>query len=123
MSALLVAERWGGDQAPDRFVRALAHGESDALGESSPYARCLNPLLHALGWRGSTRHLFEILPHCAGDIGLTDLRNILATVNYKSRQLRTRMADLDSRLLPCLFVKSNNGPVLVLDRQGDLFTL
>lgn len=123
MSALLVAERWGGDQAPDQFVRALAHGDREALGESSPYARCLSPLLHALGWRGDTRHLIEILPHCAGDIGLNDLRNILATVNYRSRPLRTRMTELDSRLLPCLFVKSDKTPLLVLDRRGDRFTV
>ncbi|MGI9510727.1 MAG: peptidase domain-containing ABC transporter [Geminicoccaceae bacterium] len=123
MSALLIAERWGGDHAPDRFVRALAHRDSATLGESSPYARCLSPLLHALGWRGDTRHFIEILPHCASDIGLIDLRNILATVNFRSRPLRTRMADLDSRLLPCLFIKSDKTPLLILDRHDDLFTI
>lgn len=123
MSALLIAERWGSDQAPDRFVRALAQGDSEALGEGSAYARCLTPLLHALGWRGDTRHLFEVLPHCAGDISLADLRNILATVDYRSRPLRTRIMDLDSRLLPCLFVRMGGDPVLVLDRQGDMFTV
>ncbi len=123
MSASLITERWGGDLAPDRFVRALAQGDSETLREGSAYARCLTPLLHALGWRGDTRHLFEILPHCARDIGLTDLRNILATVEYRSRALRTRMINLDPRLLPCLFVRVGKDPILVLDRQGDVFTL
>ncbi|MDH3662386.1 MAG: ABC transporter transmembrane domain-containing protein, partial [Alphaproteobacteria bacterium] len=122
MSAVLAAERWGSDRSPDQFVRALAHGDGEALDAGSPYARCLAPLLHALGWRGDTRHLIEILPHCASDIGLTDLRNIVATVDYRSRPIRTRMADLDSRLLPCLFVRSDKPPLLLLDRQGDLFT-
>lgn len=123
MNALLIAERWGGDRAPDRFIRALARGDSETLGEGSAYARCLTPLLHALGWRGDTRHLFEILPHCADDINLTDLRNILAAVDYRSRPMRTRMTDLDPRLLPCLFVRMGRDPLLVLDRQGDVFTL
>ncbi|MEM7042455.1 MAG: ATP-binding cassette domain-containing protein [Pseudomonadota bacterium] len=123
MSAVLSAERWGGDQSPDHFVRALAHGDRDALEAGSAYARCLPPLLHALGWRGNARHFFEILPHCARDIGLNDLRNILATVDYRSRPLITRMADLDGRLLPCLFVRTDKSPLLILDRQGDAFTL
>ena len=123
MSAVLSAERWGGEQSPDHFVRALAHGDRDVLEAGSDYARCLPPLLHALGWRGNARHLFEILPHCARDIGLLDLRNILATVDYRSRPLVTRMADLDGRLLPCLFVRAGKAPLLILGRQGDAFTL
>ena len=124
MSALVIAERWGAaHDAPDRFVRGLAHGDREALARGSGYARCLAPLLHALGWRGDTRHLIEILPHCANDISLDDLRNILATVDYRSRPLRTTMVDIDGRLLPCLFIRARKVPLLILARQGDLFTL
>jgi len=123
MTAALITEQWGNSLAPDRFVRSLAHGESKALNDASPYARCLAPLLHALGWRGDTRHFIEILPHCASDIDLGDLRNILATVDYQSRALSIRMADLDSRLLPCLFVRADKTPCIILDRQDNLFTL
>lgn len=123
MSAVLAYDRWGNGPAPDRFVRALAHGDGQALDRASPFARCLGPLLHALGWRGSTRHLIEILPHCASDIDLSDLRNILATVDYRSRLLRLSMSDVDGRLLPCLFVRADNTPCLLLDRRDALFTL
>lgn len=123
MTAAEIAERWGGQEAPDRFVRALAHGEREALGADFPYALCLSPLLHALGWRGETRHLIEILPHCAGGIGLQDLRNILAAVDYRSRAMSARMLDLDRRFLPCLFVCPGKAPILVLERNGDLFSI
>jgi len=123
MSATAIAERWGQGQAPDRFVRGLASGDDEALVTASPYARCLAPLLHALGWRGDTRHLIEILPHCAGNIDLNDLRNILATVDFSSRPLRTRMKDLDPRLLPCLFIRPDKTPLLILDRLDDRFKL
>lgn len=123
MSTAVISEHWGSGQAPDRFIRRLAHGEGEALSTASPYARCLAPLLHALGWRGDTRHLIEILPHCANDIDLNDLRNVLATVDYQSRPIRMRMADLDSRLLPCLFVRPDKKPCIILDRQDNLFTL
>jgi ATP-binding cassette subfamily C protein/ATP-binding cassette subfamily C protein LapB len=122
MNMPLTVDRWGNGQSPDHFVRALAYGDDDALDEKSPYARCLVVLLHALGWRGSTRQLIEILPHCAQDIGLDDLRNVLAAADYSSRPLRSSMADLDSRLLPCLFVRLNKTPLLILDRRGDRFT-
>ena len=71
----------------------------------------------------NTRHLIEILPHCANDIALEDLRNILATVNFRSRAIRTRMADLDGRLLPCLFVQSGRAPRLILGRHEKGFAI
>ena len=123
MSTAVISEHWGSGAAPDRFIRRLAHGEGEALSEASPYARCLAPLLHALGWRGDTRHLIEILPHCANDIDLIDLRNVLAAVDYQSRPIRMRMADLDSRLLPCLFIGSDKKPCIILDRHDNHFTL
>jgi len=118
-----IAERWGIGKAPDRFVRALAHGDLAVFDHRSPYARCLTPLLHALGWRGEIRHLIEILPHCADDIDLNDLRNIMASVNFRSRVIRTRLDDLDGRFLPCLFVRSGHPPLLVIGRHGDLFSI
>lgn len=123
MTAALTAKAWGGEDAPDLFVRALAQGESEARSMGSDYARCLTPLLSALGWRGETRHLIEILPHCADDLDLQDIRNILATADFRSRPLRTSITALDARLLPCLFVTANGMPLLILARDGDAFNV
>ena len=121
MTTVLTPEAWGGDDAPDRFVRLLAHGDGETLDKGSDYARCLKPLLSALGWRGRAQHLIEILPHCAGSIDLQDLRNILANANYQSRPVKMRMIELDARLMPCLFITSKGRPLLVMGRQGTTF--
>ena len=123
MTALLTPEAWGGDAAPDRFVRSLAHDEKESLQEGSDYARCLKPLLTALGWRGEVHHLIEILPHCADGINLLDLRNVLANANYQSRPITIAMAELDTRLMPCLFVTSRGVPLLIMGREGAKFHL
>ncbi|MGI9452737.1 MAG: peptidase domain-containing ABC transporter [Geminicoccaceae bacterium] len=119
----MTKEAWGGDQAPDRFVRALAHGEDQEFDKNADYARCLKPLLSALGWRGQAQHLIEILPHCTDGIDLSDLRNILANANFQSRSIKTRIAELDTRLVPCLFVTSEGSPLIVLGREGETFRI
>ncbi|MGH1477383.1 MAG: peptidase domain-containing ABC transporter [Geminicoccales bacterium] len=123
MSASLTLEAWGGGQAPDRFVRSLAHDDAGDLCDLSDYARCLKPLMSALGWRGQTQHLIEIMPHCADKIDLLDLRNILANANYQSRPLKTKLNELDARLLPCLFVTAKGLPQLILGRDSDTFQI
>ncbi|MGI9492696.1 MAG: peptidase domain-containing ABC transporter, partial [Geminicoccaceae bacterium] len=119
----MTREAWGGDQAPDRFVRALAHGEHQELDKDAAYARCLPPLLSALGWRGQAQHLIEILPHCADRVDLKDLRNILANANYQSRSIKMRMIEMDTRLMPCLFVTPEGSPQVVLGREGEIFRI
>lgn len=123
MTAIMTPEAWGDGKSPDRFVRSLAHGDSESLFIESEYARCLKPLLTALGWRGQAQHLIEILPHCADSIDLQDLRNILANANYQSRPIKMHMIELDVRLMPCLFVTSQGSPLLVMGRDGTTFRI
>lgn len=123
MTAWLTSEAWGSGDAPDRFVRSLACSDEQTLEDKTGFARCLKPLLSALGWRGQAQHLVELIPHCADNIDLLSLRNILANANYQSRPIRTRMNDLDVRLMPCLFVTSENKPLLILGRDGNSFNV
>lgn len=116
-------EAWGGDKSPDRIMRSLAHGSDEHDEKHSDYARCMKPLLSALGWRGQAQHLIEILPHCADKIDLLDLRNILANANYQSRPIKTYMADLDARLMPCLFITPQGTPLLILGRDDHTFQM
>lgn len=122
MSTSVTFESWGGDHSPDRFVRYLASGKGDQ-GKLSDYARCLKPLMSALGWRGQVQHLIEILPHCAETIDLHDLRNILANANYQSRPLKTCLRELDPRLMPCLFVTAKGSVRLILGSDGETFQI
>ena len=121
MAGALAPEVRSGNTAPDLFVRSLASGDEETLREGSDYARCLKPLLSVLGWRGHAHHLIEILPHCAHSFDLPDLRNVLANANYRSRPIKIGMAELDARLMPCLFVSSTGRPLVVIERKGTEF--
>ncbi len=84
----------------------------------TPIAACIAPLLDALDWRGSARELSEALSARWSAIDLVDLRNTMANLNYRSWAQRGRLGDIDTRLLPCLFV-SDRGASRVLWRGED----
>ncbi|OSQ46820.1 peptidase domain-containing ABC transporter [Thalassospira alkalitolerans] len=89
---------------------------NDAL---SDFDACLWPLLQALGWRGLPRQVAEALPHMSDALDLTDFRNVLANLNYRSREIDTTFDQIDDRLMPCLFVP-DNGTALVVIRPENI---
>lgn len=96
----------------------LRLGQFEAFQAVSPFAACIMPLLNALGWRGDPRVIVEALPHFAKGLDLDGLRNVLAELSYATRPYATAPADLDARLLPCLYVDPKGRPGVILAREG-----
>lgn len=78
------------------------------------WGRCLLPFLAALGWSGDARRLAEALPHGAEALDREDLRAVLAELGWNTRPAAGRVADLDPRTLPALFVSPRGEPVVVV---------
>ncbi|OJX81330.1 MAG: lantibiotic ABC transporter [Magnetospirillum sp. 64-120] len=85
---------------------------------ASDLAACLLPLLKALGWKGDPRHVAESLPHFANDLDLTGLRNVMAQLNYSSRPVRVTLDEIDSRLVPCLFLPDNQAALVIRSKDA-----
>lgn len=80
----------------------------------SAFANCLQPLLRALNWPGSTRHLAESLPHPPEPIDLTSFRKIMDNIRYLCHPVSVQLKHIDERLLPCLFVTMSGEPYVIL---------
>jgi len=102
-----------------QMKNALKTGEIGSFCAKSPFASCLIPLLTALGWRGDIRGLFEALPHFADSLDLTEFRNTLAHLHYKTVQSSACVSQIDERLFPCLFADQDNRPIVILSREED----
>jgi ATP-binding cassette subfamily C protein LapB len=90
-----------------------------AIQSGSDYARCLIPLLDAVGWRGDQIHLLEALPHFPNQMGLVELLNTMANLKFEGRPLTVDLQHMDARLLPCLFVPQGGGAAQVLVALGE----
>lgn len=86
---------------------------------ATDWGRCLLPFLAALGWAGDARRLAEALPHGAEALDREDLRTVLAELGWKTRPQAGRIADLDPRTLPALFVSPRGEPVVVVAARDD----
>lgn len=116
--------RWRREEP--RGGMAMARLSDAALGSftaATDLAACLIPLLSALGWRGNPRHVAEALPHFAPSLDLTGLRNVMSNLGYASRPKRMRMADIDPRMLPCLYLPRWRSAMLVLEVEDKTFTI
>ncbi|MDA8230322.1 MAG: ATP-binding cassette domain-containing protein [Magnetospirillum sp.] len=109
-------------RAAESYQQHLAHSALGGFIAGSDLAACLLPLLKALGWKGEARYVAEALPHFANDLDLTGLRNVLAALNFSSRPERLRLAEIDPRLLPCLFLP-DGGAALVVKEMADGVTV
>ncbi|MBF0399426.1 MAG: ATP-binding cassette domain-containing protein [Magnetococcales bacterium] len=90
-----------------------------AIRSGSDFARCLVPLLDAVGWRGDQIHLLEALPHFPNQMGLVELLNTMANLKFEGKPLTVDLQHMDARLLPCLFVPKGGGAAQVLVALGE----
>lgn len=102
----------------DQFDHALSTGQIGSFNATSSFAACMLPLLQALGWRGQTRFLFEALPHFADTLTLTELRNTLANLHFKTELAEdVDLNIVDQRLFPCLYVNKAGKPYVLLSKD------
>ncbi len=93
---------------------AARQGMLGGFNAHSDLARCLLPLLDALGDTSPPRAVAESLPHFADDLDLTDMLNVMANLGWESRSLKLRVGVLDPRLTPGLLLPEDGGPAVVV---------
>ena len=67
-------------------LEALQHKIKQSFDYDSDYANLLLPLLLNLGWKQDIRNLIESLPHFAEQLTLTEFRNLMINLGFKSEQ-------------------------------------
>ncbi len=112
----------GAESVTEKFSNALRSEHLKSFSHStSPLAGCLLPLLQELGWHNYARELIEALPHFSTDLDIVDLRNILVTLGYESNKLETRLQNIKTDYLPCLFISDKGKVFLLQEKQGKEF--
>lgn len=87
--------------------------EKEDLSRYSPFRRCLIVLLKQTGWNGDSSFLQEYFTR---HDNFASILNGLSHMNYSTETLTMRLDEIDSRLLPCLFLPSTNDPIVILER-------
>lgn len=106
---------------PDDLAPLLRTKKLGEFEVKSPHAACLTPLLAALDWRGDMRHIAEALPHASDIKDGADLQSVLANLHIVSRRARLASAEIDARMMPCIYESANGGTYVLLERTQDAF--
>ncbi len=87
--------------------------------EDSEFVHLLEPLLVALSWPGSYKHLVEALPHYSQNLDLTGFRNVMAMLNYHSKSVTINLDDIVDELLPALFMPEDSLSYILMKTSKD----
>jgi len=95
-------------------IELIKNGALASLKVQTDLSSCMMCLLEKLHWRGQARHIAEALPHFVDEMDITSLRNVMATLHFESRPVELSMAEIDPRLMPCLYIPENGDAVVLL---------
>jgi len=98
-------------------------GTLTQLDASSDIARCIMPLLDALGSHGSGQHqIVEAFPHNIGRITLTELIDTMANLKYENSISQAVLKDIPEGQFPCFFLpKKGAAQVLIQKHKKSVF--
>ncbi len=112
----------GWNVRPERQTLEGVHSFDTALGgmhAETDLAAVVLPLLSALDWEGDLIHVAESLPHFADTLDLTDVLNVMANLGYQSRFFQASPADMDARLMPCLYLPDDGLAMVLIRAMGE----
>ena len=83
--------------------------DNEKIDEQQKPLSPLDELLHAYGLENEQERINEAMPFNQETLCLIDILNVMARMGYTGAPLKTRLCDLDERLLPCAFVEKKSG--------------
>lgn len=83
------------------------------------YDRCLQPLLIALGWRGTRREFKEALPYYSEIKTVQMLNEVIENLGFSIKQVKANLSQIDESSLPCLFISKDKKPLILLGKEGE----
>lgn len=93
--------------------------EKETLSSYSYFRRCLIVLLKSTGWNGDQTHLNEFF---SKQDEFYSILNGLSHMNYTIQTMSIRLDEIDSRLMPCLFIPEGADPIVLLEKGNTLIS-
>lgn len=94
--------------------------EKDGSRQAYDYSSCLTALCNALDIHPDCWEICTALPARGSRLSKVDLMNVMANLGYVAHHAHIHLCDLDTRLVPCLFVPDDPdvAPFLVLQNNA-----
>lgn len=89
---------------------------------NSLYKITLSMLLKAYSWQGNKTHLIEAAPYFSEINSINSLCEVMMNLGYKHKKLNCAISEIDERLIPNLFVTSDNQIYVLAGKKGNVIT-
>lgn len=107
----------------NQMMSLMTEAGYDNFHPSNQWESTLCALLLALEPHCRTYRLLEALPYGRSEFSRMDVLDCFANLGYYARQADADMGDIDERLYPCLFVRKDGTPFVLLEDKGDAIAL
>lgn len=92
------------------------------IGAVGGLAPCIGPLLEALEWNGDPRHVVEAAPYLEPELGVEDLKTMMAALGFHMRLEAPRGASrrvVSALAVPALLIPASGPPLVILDADEE----